>query len=358
MPTLESLNALAPKYITKEIMRCTFRAPFIVGMMLGLDDYYQRSEFNKTVGKFEIVGNEFKLNYHMADPQWEGVDPLSGDVNSRALAMQKAMRVIQGRFVSSTHQFGERVDKVERQMMESDESFAGWLEKVSQAVARGYGETVFNDLYPTDGSIRNLSATNLMSMLYPLQSGYANNAATGTGTYMYVGIDLNVGGLKALRRGTTSTSWVLSEQNLKKDFIMPLRDERGSALDLVLLDRDSFADLREELKATIRQSPDKPASYMPNHFQDSDGTFYVYDRGLRRMYEVTGIRRLLVLDSSVLRFGGGATSGGAKPMVESFDFIEQIPLQPTVSMMQGFARAGFINTNPRLCGQGFNVVLS
>lgn len=184
-----------------------------------------KDAFYKTDGKrfkvgADLSGSELQIDFRTGLPEVRGVNAMNPSFSALIAPLQKNFNIEAGTMAPSAYDMSESVHKyLMNRYMKSVESATDYLGKLSKAVIAGYMLRLTKDIFPptnltptiaTGYSLGNAQIDKIMSLAYPLQSGFANNAASGSGTYSYLGIDMNASPyttMKAPQRGTVAASF-------------------------------------------------------------------------------------------------------------------------------------------------------
>jgi hypothetical protein len=345
------------RHAGRTLHRLDYNKPVTVGLLAGFDHYY-----NEGAPRIQKMGMGGKLlfDWLFNSPEWAGVDGLDPDYQNRRLNIVKTMTAVQGKLLPSSCQMGEPVDKYElNQLMKEPDAggqspYKNWIKKVGRVIADKYLKLVDDQLFPAVNQVGGSQAygptkQRIMSFAYPLQSGYAGNEASGSGTYNYLGVDLNQRPeLKAINAGDDTTGWTVSEENLQTDFIMPLR-AIGANVDMAMCDKATYSYLRSQLMSMIQQRPERVIRYPGPKFVIDEGIWFIYEPKLDALYDATGKREMYIGDSSTLKFGwDGSEDTG-------IEFIETWQEQPSAHLFQGYKEHAFVNERPSYWGRGYDV---
>lgn len=355
MAEITGVNVAVGRHFDRTLVKLDYAKPVFVGLLAGYDSYYGAP--GKRVDKMGVKGGKMRFNFITDYPRWDRVDALNPDYSQRRKNVVKRVKVLQAYVTPSSMDIAEPIDKAELNAIEGDAPFANWIGTVAELCVDDYLVDINEQLFPGV----NLSGNNfaygpnrpdeIMAFAYPLQSGAADNEATGaTEVYDYINVDMNQRtGLKAINKGTTSAGWTLSERALLEDFIMPLRQIRGSNVDMCILDGDCYSYLRQQLVSSIQRSPEKMLSYPGEKFKTESGIWFIYEP---RLDLLTSKRELYIGDSSTLLFGWDST-----PTEKNLALIKDWPEQPTAHLLQGFKQQAFVNREPQKWGRAYNVTI-
>jgi hypothetical protein len=352
-------NVAIGRQMTRELYRFAWTIPVFVGLLFGYDSYYNQGGSIR-VQKDGIEGGKMLYDFQVDEPEWETTDAMNPDYSQRALNMVKRTKMVQGSILPGVLVCAEPVDKYElNRIQKNSKLYTNWVKKIASKLKDKYLTKIQDELFPDaiqtggDQTYKNVDGGRIMAFAYPLQTGYDNNDLTGTGTYMYLGIDLNAyPEMKAVNVGKTDTAYTVSWEAIEEDICMELK-RRGANVDLMLVDKAVYAYMKSQLFQTIEQSPDKMLAYPGDKFKIQNGPWVVWEPKLDDLYTETGVREIYLGDSSTLHFGWDG-SGEGEGEDGGVAFIAKVPGQPTMHLIQGYREQAFVNERPSWWGRVHN----
>lgn len=321
---------------------------------------YYGKKFTPRVQPVSIKGGKFTFNYWAGDAVTEGVDPTGDDFDSRELPREKNTTHFNAEMEASAYQGQEMIKKWELNRLKGDEAIGDLGEKTKDSIVRGHHKKLNADLFRTvtPGGVGRNAYDQIMAFFYPLQSGYADNELTGSGSYEYLGVDMNATGrteLKAQQVGTTSVPFVLSRSNLEAE-VMNMREVIMCAPDICMLPKHLYQSLKDqglEEQTTNRQAENRKVTFGTSYL-DFDGIMVFWEPKLDELYNTEGVYRMALGCSDALRVGGGFVDDDTK--ASAITLIENLDGLPWDMRLQWGFEAAFVNERPYHWLHGYNVV--
>ena len=353
MPDITGIDVAISRQVGKQLRNASFRKPSFLGLLMSFDTYYNEPAGSMRFNPVGIKGGKMRTSFVTASPEWDSSNPLDPDYENRRKALQKRITVKALEIEASALEIEEPIDRYEMNRYADDDLLDDWGVKVANILATGFVTKLDKHLFPAvqavGGAGQAQNTGRVMQFAYPLQNGYGANDPAGTlGTYTYGGLDLgNQSNMQAINVGTDSTPWVLSESNLYKDLIIPLRDRGAGNIDCIMCGTLDFNWLRTQLQNRIQ-------CLDPKRIMPYGGPFFYLDEGIFVILE-TGIDRL---PKTELYIGDSATIRAALPTMDKIDsMIKMIdPYQgiPSIIGMQGYGEVAWFNESPRAWARAFN----
>lgn len=355
MPVLEGFEVAVARQVNSMFKDSAWTRPSFLGRLYALDTFYNKGiplRWNP-VG---VTGGKMRVNFWRGNPLTEGVNALNPDYAQRALSIVKRSRHIAGDIDVSYYQGGEPIDKAEAAALANDQQLANLGVRIAQAAKNSILTKWNEDLFPavnlhggSSAAIVGSAPDRIMPFAYPLQTGFANNAQTGTGTYMYMGIDLNdEPELKAINVGTESSTYTATPQNIERDLLMPLREERGANVDIMLMPKANFV----HFKALAE---DKQGSWPYEKMRAAFGSMSFVWQDVYVVWEprldLLPKKEIYIGDSSTIRFGSDFNRD------DYMSLIKDWPANPSAHLLQWFLPGAFFNENPRFWGRVYNAAV-
>lgn len=348
---IEGLDVAVSRHVGTKIHNLVFRTPTLVGLLAGMDNYWNRPATEKSV-QLSLEGGKMRFTFWAGKPKWEHGDPSNPDYNARRVNIVKRTKIKSGEIEAFSLKFAEPIDKVDIETLKTEDDLDNYGVQVAERAAESFIEEVDELMFPTTQAVAGAGAkggrSSLLQFSYPLQNGYtANDETQAQATFEYLGIDMHsLPELKAINVGTDTTPFTPTEANIMQYLIMPLR-QRGANIDMILVGEALYVYLRQVLAARIQQQPAKLMNFSGPYFQLDDGIFVIYEAGIDRLPK----KEMYVGDSSTLRVGF------SKQNPASFALIEDWAEIPDAHLLQGWARLAFVNECPRWWARGYNVVV-
>lgn len=332
------------RHITKKMVNAAYRRPNFVGLLLALDTYYNRGASRASFQKTGISGGKMQVNMWQSLPVTRGVNAFNPDYRQREIPLAKNARHNAITFDASSYEGAEPVDKAEIAALKGD-AVVNLVRDLGDRSAESIITKLDADMFPAvqqvGGAGNPHGPDHIMALAYPLQTGYAANAATGTGSYPYGGMDLNAyPQMKATTYGSDSSAVTTSISNVRKRLIRPLQD-LGANIDIILAGSADYEYLMTQAESIRRDTGnDKTLEWNGEFFKLGDA-FVVLETGIDRLTNP----ELYTLDSSTWTFAMDETVGA------SVDHITKVPKMPSIELFQWFFQCGLVCTNPRFNGR-------
>lgn len=353
MPNTEliGVDTALRRQIAKRIHNVAFQRPSFLGLLMGLDTFYnKRAKGHLRVNKLGIKGGKMQFNFWTSLPEVRGTNALNPDYSSRQIPIVKNTRHAAGTLDASSYEAAEPVDQYEINRMVGDDALPNLVSKTADLFAEAFITRINSDMFPAvnqTGGVQTYAnqIDRIMSLAYPLQSGYANNASNGSGAYNYLGIDMNAApnvGMKALNVGDTGGKTAPTVTNIRQKLLMPLR-ARGANIDVLLMGADDFSTFCNSADAQIQQ-PYTQEMTIGTEWAKFGNVFVVYEP----MIDPLPMKEIYALDSSTWTFG--MTESG----VDKIDLVDKVPGAPSYNLLQAYAEFAFACENPRFNGRMFN----
>lgn len=350
MSDVTGIELAVGREVGRRLHNCAFRTPTLAGLLLGLDNFYNVAA-NGLPKRFnvDLKGGNMLVNLITSIGAWRSTDPMSEDMDARKIALTKGNRFKQIELPCSAAEVAEIINKYEKNRLANTQYLTNFISVNSDLLVDAYATYLNGALFPSTAAVGGAGNTQtqgqLMQFDYPLQNGYANNnTASSLNTYTYGGLDLaNNTNVQAVNVGNTSSAWTYTWKALQTDLLMPLND-RGAKVDLMLVGKNQYAYMLDELFDQIQRTPDD-MKFPGQMFMLRDGIFVVYESAIDSMDR----EQIFVGDSSVLRFGLMEKAS------EAIRLIEDVPQYPSMHLLQGYLENAFFNECPRWWGRAFNV---
>lgn len=308
----------------------------------------------------DVPGTGLRVDMKTGNPRSEGFDEQNSDLAAHKMPPQKNFSWVAGVMDYSSYRGSERVlkDHVERIGNNPDiEAITDLTMEVADAVALGILEILDEDLWPAatiSPTVGYRTNSKIMSPRYPLLSGYADNAATGSGSYMYMGHNLNDGVMvnaKAVSSGSVSSPFgTPTLGKIRTRILMPLR-HRKARVDFALTDDEIINYMIEqgEAKYTIDQA-DKMV-FGSEDLAKYGGIVYIANYRHNLLSENSLPRCIDFFDASTLYW--------RMKELNDVQTISPVQDEPTVAaLMQWRFKGIFLITSPRNNALAFGAALS
>jgi hypothetical protein len=324
-----------------------------IALLLAMDNFYGVKGTRFNVAE-DTHGPYIQIDFRTGLPVVSGVSAQTGSLSSLQASAQSNFSMVGGTMQYSGYQVIEDIRKNFINRLKQDpKSAVPLIKKVAKAIVDGVIKKIDDDAFPAAAVTTSDAQTEskIMPVSYALLSGYANNAATGSGTYTYCGLDLNSASytsIKALSPGNTTTPFGNpTPTNLRTKLLMPARN-RGAKLDVGLCDSSTYDYMmgQGETKVVIEQQDNL----------DYGGTLIRYcglnwvpiERWDQAAFTNAGNSRpLAVLDSSTWLFRH-------KDML-SAPSMNEPDRSPSLVTYQDYFEALLACENPRYNGLGWGV---
>ena len=353
MAEIQDLSLALQRQVAKKIYNTAFSTPSFVSLLFALDNFYMKSPV-KRIDPYGIEGGDMRINFQVSQPVVRGVNRNGTDFSQRIIPLQANAETIAGSIAESAYEFLEAIDRYKINRLKGDKMLSEFVKLTAAQCADAWITKINSDFWPSTqqvgGTGQYAQSDKIMAFAYPLQTGFSGNAATGTGTYSYLGIDLNTRtNIKALNYGTDSQGVTPTIGNLRQNLIMPLR-QRGAKVDLMIAGSADYEYLINQADAEVRLSYEKELEFGGTYVKLED-IFVIYEP----MIDLLPKSEIYVGDSSTLRVG---MDGDNKDRLKSFSVIDPFPQAPSMVAIQGYNEICFVNENPRYWGRAYNTVRS
>lgn len=368
---LQNADVALRQQISDDLNDITLQEMAFLATLKNKDAYYKTDGKRFKVGA-DLSGSELQIDFRTGLPTVTGVNAMNPTFAALQVPLQKGFNIEAGTMAPSAYQMGEVAPKyLINRYSKSVESFADYLAIVSKGVIGAFMLRLTKDIFPPTNLQPTIAAgfangqqsiDKVLSLAYPLQSGYVLNAATGSGTYPYLGIDMNSSpytGMKSQQRGTTGTAFgtpsVQNVRNLIQDVItaggnpdLVVSSPRVNSYMLTLPEARVILEQNEKLSYggrllniagidfLVEKRLDKLALSSETGYSDEDETV-----------STTEYHEMYVLDTGTWVFR--STS------MEDIDIIDPLPGYPALINIQGYYEAVLACENPRYNGRAFNI---
>ncbi|MCW5943887.1 MAG: hypothetical protein KIS66_16775 [Fimbriimonadaceae bacterium] len=331
-----------------------------IGAIMRLEDERKRTGVDIPTDA-RVDGRGVRVDMQVAVPVSEGFDAKTATLAQHKMPAARNFNHVAGEMDWSTYRGSERIlkDSVQRLgSAPSVEAITNLAMVVAKSVVSGQLAILDDHLWPTvqvSPSVGYRANDAVMAVRYPLQTGYASMAATGSGSFSYLGHDLNDGYMvnaKAVVSGSVASGFgVPSLSSIRTNILMPLREKRKANVRFAFTDFGivDYMITQGESKLQINQSDamifgsDELARYGGVTYVPSARHQDQVDAGLDRCIDF--------FDPSTWKFFEAG--------MNDITTIQNVPDEPSVAaLLQWFWKCLIICTNPRLNGLAYKVTLS
>ena len=373
MASLQGIDVALRQQVSKSLNDILFpEFPFLATLQ-GFDAYYKAQGPTRFKNGADLHGSEIQEDFVTGAPRVEGVNAMNPTITALHMTPERNFNIESGSIPISAYQWEEWIAKYYwNRLDDSLESVEGAVATIGKLVKKAILDKLNKHMFsPTNltptiaagDSTGPASIDKIMSLAYPLQSGYVLNAATGSGTYDYFGFNMNnaaYSGMKATQKGTTAAAFgTPSAINLR--LLMQEIYNKGGTPDLLLGGG--------RLLSYLLSLPETKTSIINNGTNMEYGGVRLNIVGLELLAEprmdklalssetgysdeaetvsTTEYHEAYILDSSTWNF---RISDMGK-----MTHIQDIPGYPTQEVLQGYFEAAFWCSNPRHNGRAFNI---
>jgi len=364
MGTLERLNIALRNQISRELYDYTKNYNGFLSMLAAIDNLYGVT--SRHIRSNDVSGSEIQVEFRQSLPNVQGAMAVTGSLPSLELPAQSGFAAVAGTMGWSHYHAREDIRKAFVQHMDKDpKSVVPYVKSVSKALRDAVMEKLSSDIFPsnnlypsrgTGGATNgNAQEDKIMSLAYPLQSGYVDNSLTPDSTvYPYLVDNLNATGytgIKSVNAGTYgtpfNTSGNITTSALRRNILFPLRN-RGAQVDLAIVDSAiyDYTIVQAEAKVVIEQMDKMVYGGTWSKYLNM---FWMIEEKLDTLAATSNAKReAYFLDTSTWEFrqNGAFTETSVKD-------------HPTaawlLTMLMSFSCA-LICKHPRYNGRAFNVV--
>lgn len=260
---LEGIQSAIRQQVSERLNDITMEEMPFLGTLRGFDAFYKTGGLRFNVGG-PLRGEALQVDFRTGKPTVRGINAMEPNFNQLIAPLQKGMNWASGTLVPSAFDCHETIQKYMLNRLEGSlESLTDYVMKTSDAVVDAIYELWTSMLFPPTNLAQTITTSpftgaptmdTLMAVAFPLQTGYANNAATGTGTYSYLGIDMNLtrfNAMKARNTGTVAAPFgTPSVDNLRVEKIKTI-NKRGRP-DIYITDTETLSFLGDVLEDQVR----------------------------------------------------------------------------------------------------------
>lgn len=333
-----------------------YKKPTFLGLLQAFDSgdtFYGEPGRGKRIRKVNLKGGPMQINWAIGSVEWQGSEAGNPDWEQRRIPWQDNLDVTAGTVLPSAHEVVEGVDKYKVNRLANNEQVADFVQMKADRLVEGYITRTNKDFFPATnlvggaGVAPGKSKKALTSISYALQTGYAGNELTGAGTYEYLGHDLNtIPEAKALNVGTDAVPWTVTPRKIIDEILMPLREERGSNPDLILMPQTVYSYLAAFFEGKQIINDNHPLVKWGVRFFEIDGVPCVYEP------------RLNLLPKKEIYFLSMETwvMGMDESPAEALVYLENIPGIPSGSGYQGYIESALACESPRQNARAYNVI--
>lgn len=332
-----------------------------ISVLCALDNMWNvQSRFQKDE---DTSGEAFQITYRKGLPTVQGVLARTDTITNLPRTEQSNFSIVAGKMLPSFYDCREDVRRAYLTVFEKNpQAVLPYLKSVAQAARDAFYKKLSDDMFPvasigepTDpgsGTSFAEAEDKVMAVHYPLQSGYADNASTGSGTYSYLGIDMNAAGytdLKSVQYGTTSSSFGNpSWDNIRKNLILPIK-LRGGRPDLLIVDSGTYSYMLNDAETAIRIKQSTNLQFGGELIQVGD--MFVMPEGRMDLYPANSVpRQLYCLQTDTWRFK-------YRHLNDQLKFIDH-PDTATLVTLLAYIEVCLVCEHPRYNGRGYNVSLA
>lgn len=330
-----------------------------VSVLAALDNMWQvQSRFQKDN---DTTGESFQFTYRKGLPTVQGVLARTDTITNLPRTEQSNFSIVAGKIQPSFYDSREDVRRAYLSVFEKNpQAVVPYLKAVAQAMRDAFYKKLSDDMFPTDigeptdpgsGTSYAEAEDKVMAVHYPLQSGYADNEASGSGTYSYLGFDLNAAGytgLKSVQKGTTTAgfgnpTW----DNIRTNLILPLK-LRGAKPDLLLVDSGTYSYMLNDAETAIRLSQSTNLKFGGEIIRVGD--MFVMPESRLDTLGVSYPRQLYCLQTDTWRFK-------YRHLNDQLKFIDHPDTAVLVTLL-AYIEVCLVCEHPRFNGRGYNVSLA
>ena len=332
--------------------------------LLGLDAYYKQAGLRFEIGG-PMAGEGWQIDFRTGRPTVRGVDAMNRNFDVLVAPLTQAMTIVSGTVVPAAYEAYEVLQKYYMNRISGKlSSVENFVTKTAKAIRDSLYSRWTNHAFPPTNMQPTLAAgaapaqqaiDRIMALAYPLQNGYANNAATGTGTYNYFTIDMNLSAysnMKAYNRGTVAAPFgTPGIQNLSA--AKAQCHKRGGRPDVLIVDTDTFAFLKTLADDPVRY-PFSETTHFGSNFAVICGMVMICEAGMDMLSDgfsdgdtetagtttATEYREMYGITSSEYAFRATATDE------DDLDRLKY-PRGASFDLLQGYWEAGHWTENPR-----------
>jgi hypothetical protein len=330
---LNNLGVAVRQQITDDLPDITAQNRTFLAILARMQGVASNGKYGgRALGKFTasselsgLAGESIQLDFQVGIPVTRGVRPVTGSLESLEQPPQSGFNTVAGTITPSYYQLREDIRQAQIDRLMKDPKVYGpkLVKTISKSAINSQMNKLNEDLFPANGVTPTFAAgTNgiytedkISALGYPLQSGYVNNAATGSGAYPYLVADLNATGytdIKALQSGDTTTGFgTPSPTNIRTKILLPMSRRVEANLDMALCDSAIFDYICTQAEAKFVLEQQDAIIYGATQIAKYMGLTWVYEPRLDDLYATTGYREIYFLDSSTweFRYAGGLSEG-------------------------------------------------
>jgi len=365
---INSIDLAINRAIGRRLVDVAFRMPTFVGLLFGMDTFYNRPVDKLSYDTMGLEGGKMRFMYETGLPSWGPANIQTEDPEATRTRLRKSHQVKQGTLTPTAKEVAEPVEKWDINRLAKDPVLGpNYISRVSDAVVKGYMLEIQKDLFPvanvvggSTGGVAPGNKGNLPAISYFLQTGFSGNDPTGSGTYnLFPDLDLNAVGntpLKAKNWGTATAGVTLSLRGLEENLFSLIRSD-GGLPDVVLCHRQAYSWLKSQATPSLRQEMNDVKGnkvIIGYQYFCHEGVTFCYEPRL----DLQVVKELLVLDSSTWRFALDISGKGSQATVKnSLNVIDVVPGYPSLNLIQGYVEAAVVCENPAFNGRAYNLTV-
>lgn len=361
--SLEGTQVALRQQVSENLNDITMTQMPFLGMIRGFDRFdaaqYGEVEGIRFTTGGPLSGEALQIDFRVGKPNARFINALDPNFNNLINPLRRGMNIRSGTLIPTAYDVSEVVPKYYvNRLQNSLKSVENYVMKTARATTDALLELWNNALFPPTNLQQTIAASpttgapaidNLMAVAFPLQSGYANNAATGTGTYSYLGIDMNLAandGMKSRQAGTVAAPFgTPSTDNLRVEMVQT--NNQGGSVDLYVCDTETFSFLGDVIDDYVRLQNGEKLSFGGTVF-NLLGMAMLHEPRLDRLSDsfsdednavaATEYRESYMLTSEVHKF--------RLTTPEDMD-LDSYPTAPAFELMEGYGEIVYWNENPR-----------
>lgn len=363
MGTLTGLEQAFRKQIGKELYDYQKNYNGFVSLLASMDNMWKVS--SRFTRSNDIASNGIQVTYRAGLPTVTGVNAVTGSLASLVMPEQTGFNIVTGTMPWSHYHIREDIRKSLVQHLEKDPKVVvPYIKSVSKAVRDAVMQKLSEDMFPEDNcwpsksagfASGNAAENKVLSVPYPIQSGYVTNTPIPDATvYPYLVDDLNAAGftgMKAINAGYDDTGkqfGTMTLSNLRRQIILPLRN-RGGDPDLAVVDSAIYDYICTQTEDKIRLQQNRTLEYGGEIVRYGPVDWLIEER-LDLLTDAGEFREAYFLQTEDWEFT-------QKDALGDFDIIQN-PHAPALLTLLGYFTCGLVCKNTRRQGRAYDVRLS
>ena len=362
---LEGIQNALREQVTEDMVDITTDEMPFLATLKGFDAFYKTPGQRYKVGG-SLTGEALQETFAVGKPSVREIDANQSNFDQLRTPLQRGTSFAGTTFVATAFDVHETISKYQVNRYKGHlESLTDYVMKMSELLRSAMHEKWSQRLFPPTNPYPTIAAgyngapriDQLGSVVHALQTGYVLNAATGTGTYDYLGMDLNLtrfNRLKARNSGTTTAPFgTPSTDNLRGELVRTRN--KGGRPDIYICDTETFSFLGDVIEDYVRIQNGEKLTFGGTRF-NLLGLDMLVEPRMDLLSDGFSDEDLSV-SATEYRESYMLTSANHRWRNTPIDdmLIEDVQGAASLQVAQGYYEACYWNANPRGDSRQFNV---